>query len=126
MFLGRVSTGETWKNRKIMEGREIARRLASEEFCPGITRRMRQFSVEIRSREEPNAKLDTNAVASLKIGGNTFVTSGKKGPEIHLVRTRRKKSIGIAFFSEDDGIGITKFQTWWASCGDCTLNVLLA
>jgi hypothetical protein len=126
MLLGRVSARKTWKSREIVEGREIGGRLAGEKLRPGVAGRTRQFSVEIRSREEPNAKLDTNTVASLKIGGNTFVTSGKKGPEIHLVRTRRKKSIGIAFFSEDDGIGITKFQTWWASCGDCTLNVLLA
>jgi hypothetical protein len=88
MFLGRVSARETWENRKIIEGRKIAGSLTSEELCPGIARCMWQFSVEIRSREEPNTKLRTNLVASLKICRDALVASGKKSPKIHLISTR--------------------------------------
>jgi hypothetical protein len=87
---------------------------------------MRQFSVEVRSREEPNAKLSTDFLTSLKVGSDTLVTSGKKSPKIYLICTWREEMIGIAFFTKDDCIRIPKFQTWWTPCDNGTLDVLFA
>jgi hypothetical protein len=109
-----------------MEGGKIGGRLAGKELRPGVTGRVRQLSVEIRSREKPNAKLDTNAVASLKISGNTFVTSEKKSPKVHLVRTRREEGVSIAFFSKNDCIRIAEFQAYGTSCDNRSPDVLLA
>jgi hypothetical protein len=104
MFLGWVSTRETWKNRKIMERGKVLGRLASEEFCPGIARCMWQCPVEIRSREEPNTKFGTDRVASLEVCRDTLIASGKKSKQIHLIGTWGEERIGTTFFTEDDNV----------------------
>jgi hypothetical protein len=78
MFLGRVSARETWKNRKIVDGREVSCNLTREKLGSGITRCMRQGSVKIPSWEEPNTELRTNLLICPKVSRDTLIAPRKK------------------------------------------------